>query len=52
MLFFFRFGPGLVIYWFGYLESIVEPNDKRFIIRDSLPQNIVQIPPPNFEMDD
>ncbi|KAJ8924479.1 hypothetical protein NQ315_007276 [Exocentrus adspersus] len=39
-----RFGPGLVIYWFGYLQKIVEPADKRFIIRDHLPTNLVQIP--------
>ncbi|KAJ8963187.1 hypothetical protein NQ318_018653 [Aromia moschata] len=38
-----RFGPGLVIYWFGYLQTIVEPSDKRFIIRDHLPENITQI---------
>lgn len=35
-----RFGPGLVIYWFGYLQTIVEPSNKRFIIRDHLPTNI------------
>ncbi|XP_050295086.1 CDAN1-interacting nuclease 1 [Anthonomus grandis grandis] len=32
-----RFGPGLVIYWFGYLKTITEPSEKRFIIRDNLP---------------
>ncbi|XP_074034375.1 CDAN1-interacting nuclease 1 [Leptinotarsa decemlineata] len=47
-----RFGPGLVIYWFGYVQTIVEPNDKRFTIRDHVPQNMIHISPPNFEMDD
>nr|CAI5844420.1 unnamed protein product [Callosobruchus analis] len=46
-----RFGPGLVIYWFGYLETIVEPNDKRFIIRDSFPDSVICMPPPNFELE-
>ncbi|XP_018568008.1 uncharacterized protein C15orf41 homolog [Anoplophora glabripennis] len=43
-----RFGPGLVIYWFGYLEKIVEPSDKRFIIRDHLPTNIIHISSSTF----
>ncbi|XP_044265786.1 CDAN1-interacting nuclease 1 [Tribolium madens] len=38
-----RFGPGLVIYWFSYVKSIVQTDDKRFIIRDHLPTNIVHI---------
>ncbi|XP_072396316.1 CDAN1-interacting nuclease 1 [Diabrotica undecimpunctata] len=44
-----RFGPGLVIYWFGFLDSIVESNDKKIIIRDHLPKNVCQLPMPNFE---
>lgn len=42
-----RFGPGLVIYWFGYLETIVQPSEKRFIVRDSLPTNVVHLTPQN-----
>ncbi|KAF7278000.1 hypothetical protein GWI33_008995 [Rhynchophorus ferrugineus] len=38
-----RFGPGLVIYWFGYLKTIVETGDKRFIVRDYMPTNIKKI---------
>lgn len=39
-----RFGPGLIIYWYGYLSTIVKPHDKRFIIRDKLPiESIVQV---------
>ncbi|XP_056636649.1 CDAN1-interacting nuclease 1 [Diorhabda sublineata] len=45
-----RFGPGLVIYWFGFLDTILKTNDKRYIIRDHLPKNFVQIPPPNFDL--
>lgn len=39
----YRFGPGLVIYWFGYLETIVNSSEKRFIVRDHLPTNIIHI---------
>ncbi|KAL3285832.1 hypothetical protein HHI36_000352 [Cryptolaemus montrouzieri] len=38
-----RFGAGLVIYWFGYVETIKEQNNKCFLIQDHLPRNIVQI---------
>lgn len=36
-----RFGPGMVIYWFGYLETILDPNDERFVIKDCFPKNIL-----------
>lgn len=39
----YRFGPGLVIYWFGFLETIAHSSDKRFIIRDHLPSNVIHI---------
>lgn len=32
-----------MIYWFGFLETISDSSDKRFIIRDHLPKNIIQI---------
>ncbi|XP_030762443.1 uncharacterized protein C15orf41 [Sitophilus oryzae] len=38
-----RFGPGLVIYWFGYLKKITESSDKRFIVRDHLPSHIKKL---------
>ncbi|RZC35185.1 C15orf41 -like, partial [Asbolus verrucosus] len=38
-----RFGPGLVIYWFGFPTSILQINDNRFIIKDHLPTNIVYV---------
>lgn len=41
-----RFGTGLVIYWFGFVDTIEQFGDKRFIIRDCMPQNILHIIPP------
>ncbi|XP_045460044.1 CDAN1-interacting nuclease 1 [Harmonia axyridis] len=38
-----RFGPGLVIYWFGYIETIIDPNNKNFMVCDHLPTDIIQI---------
>lgn len=42
---FFRFGPGLVVYWFGFVETIIEPTEKRFIVREDVPTNIVLLNP-------
>nr|SVE73696.1 EOG090X0A0V [Daphnia atkinsoni] len=37
-----RFGPGLVIYWFGYVEDLEKIHQNRIIlIRDTLPTNMV-----------
>nr|CAG4647241.1 EOG090X0A0V [Megafenestra aurita]SVE92528.1 EOG090X0A0V [Megafenestra aurita] len=37
-----RFGPGLVIYWFGFVEDLEKNHQNRTIlIRDSLPRNMV-----------
>ncbi|KAK9751812.1 Protein of unknown function TPD sequence-motif [Popillia japonica] len=38
-----RFGPGLVIYWFGYIETIVQSSERRFIVRNDLPTDFVTI---------
>ncbi|XP_008550389.1 CDAN1-interacting nuclease 1 isoform X1 [Microplitis demolitor] len=40
-----RFGPGLVIYWFGFVDNIVEPSEEKFIIMDHFPENIVHMNP-------
>lgn len=40
-----RFGPGLVIYWFGFLDNLSEPSEKRFIIMDHFPENITYMDP-------
>ncbi|XP_076165399.1 CDAN1-interacting nuclease 1 [Ptiloglossa arizonensis] len=40
-----RFGPGLVIYWFGFLDNLTEPSEKRFMIMDHFPENIIYMDP-------
>lgn len=40
-----RFGPGLVVYWLGFVETIIEPTEKRFIVREDVPTNIVLLNP-------
>lgn len=35
-----RFGRGLVIYWFGFVDEIVSTRDEGFIVRDHMPKNI------------
>ncbi|XP_043272001.1 CDAN1-interacting nuclease 1 [Venturia canescens] len=35
-----RFGPGLVIYWFDFVETLLQSNEKKFIIMNDFPQNI------------
>lgn len=40
-----RFGPGLVIYWFGFIEELDEHQDKGIMLRDSFPSNIILMDP-------
>lgn len=40
-----RFGSGLVIYWFGFLESLNKSTEKKFIIMDHFPENITYMDP-------
>ncbi|XP_075223652.1 CDAN1-interacting nuclease 1 isoform X2 [Lycorma delicatula] len=40
-----RFGPGLVIYWFGCIDTVLNQVDKRFIVRESFPENITFLNP-------
>ena len=40
-----RFGPGMVIYWFGFIEELDVHRDKGIILRDSFPENIVRLNP-------
>ncbi|XP_032455474.1 protein C15orf41 homolog [Nasonia vitripennis] len=40
-----RFGPGLVIYWFGYLDDIIQTKETRFIVMDHFPENITYMDP-------
>ncbi|XP_031564877.1 protein C15orf41 homolog [Actinia tenebrosa] len=36
-----RFGPGLVIYWFGFIDELDCNRDRGIIIKDSFPTDIV-----------
>jgi len=37
--FYYRFGPGMVIYWFGFVEDIPQGNkDQGILIRTSFPE--------------
>lgn len=40
-----RFGPGLVIYWFGFLDNIIEPDETRYMVMDHYPENITYMNP-------
>lgn len=51
-----RFGPGLVIYWFGFVDDIIDPAEKKFIVLDHFPENITYMNPlielDNLKLDD
>lgn len=36
-----RFGPGLVIYWFGYIKELDNNRDRGIMLMDQFPENIV-----------
>ncbi|KAB7500924.1 Uncharacterized protein Anas_05845 [Armadillidium nasatum] len=40
-----RFGPGLVIYWFGFIEELDEHKEKGILIKDHMPDNITFMNP-------
>ena len=42
---FCRFGPGLVIYWFGFIEELDTNRDKGIMLMDHFPENIVVMNP-------
>ncbi|KAJ9599051.1 hypothetical protein L9F63_010508, partial [Diploptera punctata] len=42
-----RFGPGLVIYWFGFIETLEQRTEKCIIIREDFPTNITIMDPKN-----
>ena len=41
----FRFGPGMVIYWFGFIDELDVNQEKGIILRDCFPENIVKMDP-------
>ncbi|KAL0269139.1 UNVERIFIED_CONTAM: hypothetical protein PYX00_006966 [Menopon gallinae] len=40
-----RFGTGLVIYWKGVVDTVIDPKEKRFIVRCEFPENITLLNP-------
>ncbi|XP_043484993.1 CDAN1-interacting nuclease 1 [Leptopilina heterotoma] len=44
-----RFGQGLVIYWFGFLDTLIQPSEKRFIILDHFPKEITYMNPNSIQ---
>lgn len=40
-----RFGPGLVIYWFGFIEELDKNRDKGILVSDHFPVDIVYCKP-------
>lgn len=44
-----RFGPGLVIYWFGYVDEVVQPNEKKFLVLDHFPTRMTCMDPTSIE---
>jgi len=43
-----RYGPGMVIYWFGFIDEL-QHQDQDILICDDLPNNIVKLNLPNIE---
>lgn len=43
--FYCRFGPGMVIYWFGFIDELDVNEDKGIILREDFPSNIVEMDP-------
>ena len=41
----FRFGPGMVIYWFGFIDELDVNQEKGIILHDCFPENIVKMDP-------
>ncbi|XP_064622730.1 CDAN1-interacting nuclease 1-like [Lineus longissimus] len=40
-----RFGPGLVIYWFGFIDELDTNRDKGILLKDHFPEDIVKMNP-------
>lgn len=45
-----RFGPGLVIYWFGFVDEVVQLSEKKFIVLDHFPDNISYMDPTSIKI--
>ena len=40
-----RFGPGMVIYWFGFIDELDVHRNKGILLQDHFPENIVRLNP-------
>ena len=40
-----RFGPGIVIYWFGFIAELDVNRGKGVLLYDHLPENFIQFDP-------
>lgn len=40
-----RFGPGLVIYWFGFVDELDTNKDKGILLYDNFPENFINLDP-------
>lgn len=38
-----RFGPGMVIYWFGFIDSLNVNIGKGILLRDAFPENVITL---------
>ena len=38
-----RFGPGLVIYWFGFIDELDSNRERGIILKDDFPADIVTL---------
>lgn len=51
LLYFRRFGPGLVIYWFGFIHELDCDRDKGIIVMDRFPDIITTMNADLLDMD-
>jgi CDAN1-interacting nuclease 1 len=40
-----RYGPGMVIYWFDFVDTLQPMHEKHLIVASSLPENIIMMDP-------
>ena len=41
----YRFGPGLVIYWFGFIDELDSNREKGILLMDHFPEEIITMNP-------
>ena len=39
----FRFGPGMVIYWFSFIDEFDCNRDKGIVLSDQFPSNLITL---------